>query len=238
VKSLRRGRKFEHVDTEGTWAVSYADMITLLLSFFVLYFTVDHKRNQALQLQESLMVRLEQSGVKPLKFKGAVADLNMGPDQGDHIDRRILKKVGAQIYEFGDMLVIEFDGISFFNLGVVDVNSKGHEVLSAFAETYLPFAGQYDLVIRAFTDSRPVSSKTGRFKDNLELSALRSISAMRVLQGKGIPLKSMRIAGLGEYILPYQEQKLPDVRMPSSQDALRFARKVVLIIEPRRATGA
>jgi flagellar motor protein MotB len=31
----------EETDTEGTWAVSYGDMVTLLLTFFILFFSLD-----------------------------------------------------------------------------------------------------------------------------------------------------------------------------------------------------
>jgi flagellar motor protein MotB len=213
-------------------------MITLLLSFFVLYFTVDHKKERAMEMQSSLVIRLEEAGVNANKVPGVRANLNIGPDLGEHVDRKILAKVGAQIHDIGDQLIIEFADVSFYNLGVVDVNRSGTEVLNAFANTYVPFAGRYELAIRAFTDTRPVKSKTGRFKDNLELSALRSVSAMRVLQAAGIPLKDMRIAGLGEMVLPGQTEKDEERAPAAASDNLKFARKVILVIEPKRATGS
>lgn len=231
------GRKFEHVDTEGSWAISYADMITLLLSFFVLFFTVDHKRVRAQQLQKSLMVRLENKGVAVPNHPGVVSKINIGSDPGDGIDPAILAKFGAKAHEIGDELIIEFANISFFRLGVVDVNSDGRAALEAFASTFIPFASNYNLAIRAFTDSRPVKSKTGRFQDNLELSALRSVSAMRVLQAAGIPLRSMRLGGLGEFVFPDETNDSRDVASTGAADQLRFARKVVLVVEPKRAEG-
>lgn len=236
MKELRRGRKFEHVDTEGSWAISYGDMITLLLSFFVLYFTVDHKRVQERQLANSLLVRLVESGVQSAKQPAGKTDLNIGKEPGEGIEPMVLADAGAKVHYIGDQLIIEFDKISFFPLGVVDLTSSGREVLANFAASFIPFAGKYDLVIRAFTDTRPVKSKTGRFQDNLELSALRSIAAMRVLQEFGVPLRDMRIGGLGELKLP-DEPKLGDreVAANGAADPLRYARKVILVIEPKRA---
>ena len=46
------------VDSEGSWAVSYGDMITLLLSFFVLYFTVDFEAQRDEQLKGAMLVEL------------------------------------------------------------------------------------------------------------------------------------------------------------------------------------
>ncbi|MDW8190842.1 MAG: flagellar motor protein MotB, partial [Pseudobdellovibrionaceae bacterium] len=36
--------KFEHLDgfdSEGTWAISYGDLLTLITSFFIMFFTAD-----------------------------------------------------------------------------------------------------------------------------------------------------------------------------------------------------
>ncbi len=132
-------------------------------------------------------------------------------------------------------LIIEFNEVSFFPLGVVDLTKAGREVLSGFATSFIPFAGKYDLAIRAFTDTRPVKVKTGRFMDNLELSALRSVAAMRILQNSGVPLRDMRIAGLGEFKLPHQYEKAERTTASEEVDPLRYARKVILVIEPKRA---
>jgi len=235
MKTLRRGRKFDHVDTEGSWAISYGDMITLLLSFFVLYFTVDHNRVRTKQLHNSLLVRLVESGVNEASHPAARADLKVGDNPGDGIDPTILLKAGAKVHEIGDQLVIEFQDVSFFPLGVVDLTKPGKEVLSNFALSFIPFAGKYDLAVRAFTDTRPVKSKTGRFTDNLELSALRSVAAMRILQSAGVPLQDMRIAGLGEFKLPNVTGDKSRTTASEVIDPLRYARKVILVIEPKRA---
>jgi flagellar motor protein MotB len=62
-----------------------------------------------------------------------------------------------------------------------------------------------------------------RFKDNLELSALRAVSAMRELQELGVPLHRMKVGGYGEI------RKLAG---DASDSDLALARKLVLVIEP------
>ena len=49
----------DHTDTEGTWAISYGDMITLLLSFFVIYFSTDFTEKKEKELNTGLIENLE-----------------------------------------------------------------------------------------------------------------------------------------------------------------------------------
>jgi len=234
VKRLTRKPQYsaEHVDSEGSWAISYGDMITLLLSFFVLYFTVDPNKVKASQMQQALMMKLQESGISSAQ-QGFIRRLDLGETPGESVDPKLLLKVGAVLNQVGEQLIVEFNDVSFFELGQVDVNKTGQVVLSSFAHMYTPFAGRYDLKIKAYTDTRKVREGR-RFKDNLELSALRSVAAMRILQRAGIPLKDMKIAGFGEFAI----EKLNQTRGLASSDRgtvdpLAFARKVVLVIEPK-----
>ena len=40
---IKKNRIHSEEDSEGTWAISYGDMITLLLSFFVIFYNADFK---------------------------------------------------------------------------------------------------------------------------------------------------------------------------------------------------
>ena len=41
-------------ESEGTWAVSYGDMITLLLSFFVIFYNTDFEKEKTLKINHHL----------------------------------------------------------------------------------------------------------------------------------------------------------------------------------------
>lgn len=229
MRAIVRKKQTEHVDSEGSWAISYGDMITLLLSFFVLYFTVDHSKTKGGQLEHSLVMRLKDIG-KNSEASGNQSQLNMGVTPGEGVDPTILKKFGADVFKIDQAVVIDFHDISFFKLGNVDVNKQGIAALEDFAKLYQPFAGQYQLNIQAYTDVRKVRSDNPRFKDNLELSALRSIASMRVLQKAGLPLDRMKISGYGELI--ETQEKL--MKLQQESDPLKYTRKVVLTIEPAK----
>ncbi len=118
MRSLERKKRVEPIDSEGSWAISYGDMITLLLSFFVLYFTVDHTKVRNNKLQEALMVRLMEAGMKAEEF-GLKTQMNLGPTPGEGVDPAIMQKLGAEVYSIDKAIIVDFRDISFFTLSLV-----------------------------------------------------------------------------------------------------------------------
>lgn len=234
MKVIKRDlhRAEEVVDTEGTWAISYGDMITLLLSFFVLYFTVDPTAEKAAELQKSLITNLENMAAPQDDAKPSGVRVHLGEEAASDVDEKILAKLGAKVHQVGQRVIVEFPGVSFFEVGKIKVRQDAIQALGSFAKLYMPYAGQYHLGIRAFTDTRPVIPyKSRKFSDNLELSALRSVATMRVLQKKGIPLHRMKLSGLGEFEITPEELKAAGIDW-QDKDPRDLARKVVLVIEP------
>jgi chemotaxis protein MotB len=228
---LRKRESTDDTDAEGSWAISYGDMITLLLTFFVLFFNVNTKKNETKELlQKAIMTEfgVEKGASKEDQAKEAPR-MSMGDQKDGELEANTLKEWGGTLHRDGDKVVIEFPNTTFYDLGKVDVKEQSVKVLQQFANKYVKFAGTSSLSIKAFTDSVPVRNSQ-RFHDNLELSALRAIAAMRVLQHSGIPLDRMKISGHGETL----------TRKPSSETdangAIKtpdeFARKVILVIEP------
>ncbi|MCB9024686.1 MAG: hypothetical protein H6625_00075 [Bdellovibrionaceae bacterium] len=229
----------DEIDSEGSWAISYGDMVTLLLAFFVLFFSVDPQVEKEQALQESLMTSLQldnkslkERSPSTLENSGSNSNMNLGNvKEAENIDKEVMHQWGAQVYTVGKRLIIDFPNTNFFSLGQIELNKDGKELLNTFVDRYMPFAGQYVLNIRAFTDSRPVLSTGYRYKDNLELSALRAIAAMRHLQLKGIPLDRMNLAGYG--VLKFSEEELAEIKDKFKiDDPMSYSRKVVLVIEP------
>jgi flagellar motor protein MotB len=223
-------RRSADVDTEGSWALSYGDMVTLLLMFFMIFFSVDpvRERYQGLQLALLEELNLDKSKI------GAPTDVfRMGPGDGQGVDKLLMKDWGGEATAMGSKILIDFPDTSFFDLGQITLTAESRKQLQAFAKKFEPYAGNYLLAIRAFTDSVPVRGSGGRYSDNLELSALRSIAALRELQINGIPLKRMRAEGYGEIrISPEMENALMKASATRNEKGISRARKVILIIEP------
>jgi chemotaxis protein MotB len=220
----RRQRHVSHqeVDSEGSWAISYGDMVTLLLTFFIIFFTTDK-----FEMQKSLKLDVLAKQAKMSRDIASVMDKSMFPDE------KLKDEVQGRVFQDGHRVIVEFSGVSFFGSGKIELTKQAQKSLAKFYSVYSPHMGQYSLGIRAFTDTRKVRNNVYRYRDNLELSALRSVEVMRYFQKAGVPLSNMKLNGYGE--LKLTEQDLENVpasdRKPSSINDL--ARTAVLVIEPR-----
>ena len=210
----------EEIDTEGSWAISYGDMITLLLTFFVLFFSTSKELDRMKAMEKSLFSILKDSSA-PTQEVFNSSGVPVVPNDD------LQKKLNAQVKNYGNKLYVEFPDVSFFTSGSTVLTKAGRNELAKFMKLYEPYAGNYVVSIRAYTDLVPVINRgpASRFQDNLELSALRSVATVRVLREMGLPLNRMKIAGYGEIRLDQ------DDRMKSKKD-LPLARKIVLSIEP------
>lgn len=216
----------ESEESEGTWAISYGDLITLLLSFFVIFFSTDPAQEKLKKMNQFLEFQLE--GLAPVGNElEKVISSNLETDQ---VNLNTLKDINISAEKVGDSLVVSFGAISFFRSGQAELRNSSKKVLDAFLERYMNYAGSYILSIKGFTDKNPISKSRYMFKDNLELSAMRSLAAMRYLREKGLPFRRMEIAGQGE--LKSISTVLKQTQNLSQKELDAISRTLVFVIKP------
>lgn len=230
----RRSRVAEYEDepeSEGSWAISYGDMVTLLLMFFILFFSTDKEEDRYRALETALLKSL---APKEASATGELNNFRIGKDNGEGVDLAVLNKWGGEARKVGNKVVIEFPEVSFFDFGEVKVNKAGVDQLRRFVQAYLPYSGNYLLTARAFTDNVPVLKNGNKlFTDNLDLSALRAVATLRVMQQAGIPLGRMRAEGYGELRLSQADREIAtESAKQRKEKGLKEARKTILIVEP------
>lgn len=217
-KKLRETQSPEG-DHNSNWAISYGDMVTLLLAFFVLFFSVSKTSHEIKIVDEALKKEFNvMTWPKPDSTWGAQ---NRFPTS-EMTDFEGIK--GLKTTAQGNKLIVEFPMVSFFNMGSYDVTAEGQSMLKKFGDVLNKFTGKMRIVVRGYTDNKPVKVVAGKaYKDNLELSALRAIAALRVLNNQGIPYHLLRIGGYGE---------TDKAKVLSDKEVMKFDRKIVLVIEP------
>lgn len=223
---MRRLKDFKRIreqqspegDHNSNWAISYGDMITLLLAFFVLFFHVGSDSFHVKMIEKAINEAFSPPQEKAPDMTWGQQDSRDPASVFTHTDKSHEIKTTAM----GDKLIVEFPNISFFGTAKYELTEEGKVVLEKFARTFQNKIKDMRLIVRGYTDNRPVKSP-GHFKDNLELSVFRALSAVRVLNGQGIPLHLMRTGGYGE------TDKAQEI---TAEDQLKFDRKIVLVLEP------
>lgn len=209
----------EDHENDELWAISYGDMITLLLSFFVIFFSTDFKKDKVNNINLNFVKNLKNNDKNDLnELKNKDLKLN--------IKNAKINIIEGNIY-------LSFDKQMFFKKGEIDHVKNIEPILDDFYIKYLPYISFYKLEIKAFTDTQRVKRKKGRrFDDNLELSTLRALNIIKYFQKKGIPLNKMELAGYGEYDKLNKIFNQNEFKKLTKEQKEDMSRTIVLIIKP------
>ena len=209
----------------GTWMLTYSDMMTLLLTFFVLLFafsTMDVSKFRIIlhSLQDALGL-LEAGTTLDIVQEEAILS---GELEGEWLaEQRRLEQLMTELESFieaeglGEQvkvsleergLVIRFLDSVLFDLGSAELKEESKAILAKVAEMLEGLPNQ----IRAegHTDDLPIN--TYRFPSNWELSSTRAATVVRfLLESYSFSPNQFAAIGYGEYrpIAPNQEGGQP-----------------------------
>lgn len=198
---------------EGSWLVTYADMMTLLLVFFVLLFSISaldlQKFRDALQSiqiglgsDEPPVALLQVLEKKEMPRQIALENVIGLKSRKD----RLLDEISDFIYsyKYSDNIRLDFEGgkvrlritgHALFDSGSADLNTEAAPILDEITRIVKRYP-DFKVNIKGFTDDVPIS--TPRYPSNWELSAIRATSVLKFLVEKGIDQRRLTATGYGE----------------------------------------
>lgn len=242
----RRRRKKEQENEDGDrWILTYSDMITLLLVFFIVLYSMS-KINQSKfnslikSLRNAFHVGIVQTKPSntmsldvPKKSKTLVKKLKKKKSQTkgqkpNKLYPKLMNYVKTHHLETKTSLAnlsggvqITIQGDILFALGKAKIRNQAERVLhevGGFLKTV-----NNPIVIKGYTDNLPIH--TAQFQSNWELSVARANSVRIFLQNKvGVKPSRMRIVGFGKY----------HPRVPNDSKANRAENRRVNIVILRR----
>lgn len=206
---MRRNRKLEDPpENQDRWLLTYADLITLLLAFFIILYSmssIDAKQfgEMASALKETLkgsngVVRFDPklqtlgNGHGVLK----VGDLKMlqRQIQGEFIEKNRADEVQTEVTERG--LVIHIMESALFSPGSADLQQRAIALLDMIYEQLKVMPNH--VRVEGHTDNRPISNAI--FPSNWELSSARATSVVRYfISAHNFPSGKISALGYGEY---------------------------------------
>ncbi|MCL2441276.1 MAG: flagellar motor protein MotB [Treponema sp.] len=214
----KKGKKREP-DGAGDWMATYADMITLMLCFFVILFNPDDITQQQLDAISTSM-RMGGIGAMPGGFTisaGRAADLGntimslpsmeRGRLMGQAVRRAISvfqpeihsNKIKVTQTERG--LVITLAGDAFFHSASATINMEATRHILLQLGTFLndPLLQGRKFRIEGHSDSWDVDPN-GPWEDNWHLSVERSRAILRYLTALGLNENNFQIAGFSSTV--------------------------------------
>ncbi|MEE8399053.1 MAG: OmpA family protein [Desulfobacterales bacterium] len=208
------------LEDEGTgWIVTYADLMTLLLVFFVLLYSISAlnigKFKMALNsIQRSLGEK--EPPIEYIDVSGTNETLKkpIELDQPAGIDSRRMEvltdiqtfiegnDLGGKIDAFPEngSIVIRIAGTVLFEPGAATLNGSGVPVLKGIGQLINKFY-EFNVNIKGHTDNVPIATK--QFPSNWELSAIRATTVLKFLINNGIHPRRLTATGYGELLPLY-----------------------------------
>jgi chemotaxis protein MotB len=189
--SLRAPKRED--DTTDDWLVTFADISTLLLIFFILMFAMAGLSSDQLgRISQALQEQgFSSSTAREDPFEELVLELEVslgasGYDQFMYVETKPGK------------VEIEMASSSFFVGGTARFQRDAIAVLKHVAEQIKPLVadGKMQVKIEGHTDDVPI--KTANYPSNWELSAARASNVVRFLIANGIAPQALQAIGYAD----------------------------------------
>ncbi|KYG61429.1 hypothetical protein AZI86_17090 [Bdellovibrio bacteriovorus] len=174
---------------EGSWLVSYADMMTLLVGFFVVLQSFSKIDSSSFE-----KVKKETTQLFGGEYQMPFEDLKKQLEE-------VVKKMNA-----GDQVVftqteegieITFRGALFFETGSYELRSEAIRLLTDLIPVISEKAKDFGIVVEGHTDSRPLLTD-GPVATNWELSSIRACRVLRLFLEKGFAASKIKALGWGD----------------------------------------
>lgn len=182
-------KKKRQQSDEAGWLTTFADMMTLLMTFFVLLFamsTLDPVKLE--QFGQSLG---EHQGSRKKSKKVSLSQINREVKKLV-IDQKLQEQVKVRMDARGVTLEIASD--LAFNIGSADLSPAIKSFLVKLVKTMEK--ATYAIAVEGHTDNVPIRSSV--FPSNWELSAARASAVIRYLTSQGISPDKFRAIGFGD----------------------------------------
>lgn len=224
-------KKPQRVD-DGGWRLTLADMMTLILCFFVLMISVAKVDQSRYEAMSDILAEAMKGKAAPSKrtAEQATTRVNKKSKNLFELQLDLAKLLGKESRAVNlklrpDAVAINLKGGVFFQLGSADLTSEALRILDKL-ETPLMEA-KYKLTIEGHSDNLPIHS--AQFPSNWELSSARASSVARYFIAQGFPKDDIQVMGLADTrpLAPNADKQ--GVPIPANQSKNR---RVVILVRP------
>lgn len=178
-------------DIQGSWLLTYSDMITLLLAFFVVLIAVSYVD---LNLFEQLKEGLRSEITKTEQVRTPLAEVKRDLDRllAEEKERGVvditLDREGIKVYFYSNY---------FYESGEAVMLDQGQQIVDKVLQALEEIGFyQFNIDIEGHTDDVPIS--TARFPSNWELSVSRASNVVKYFIGHDIDADRLKASGYAD----------------------------------------
>ncbi|TDJ51104.1 MAG: flagellar motor protein [Nitrospina sp.] len=215
---------FEFEESRGVppWIITFADMVTLLMVFFILLFAIGNVEQEKWRdIKESLREALGADSIEELGTRQGLDVVKQIQTQVDEKTVYAVDEVGAMVNrEMEDIIseveefvfknklsgevrvssdprgaVITISDVVLFPPGSAEMTPQGRKTLRQVFDVLKQF--QYNVKIEGHTDNTPIH--TLRYPSNWELSAFRASEVAHMMIDDGFPPERLSVEGFAEF---------------------------------------
>lgn len=184
---------------EEDWLISYADMVTLLMCFFLAMASIS---KVDLGLFEAMRKGLRSDIGKQKEVKTPLAEIQHDLDS---LLRDEKKAGNVSVTKDREGIVLEFSSSAFYELGKAEFNPDASAILEKVTSAIKGISYyRFQIDIEGHTDNIPIKSL--QFPSNWELSVNRATNIVKFLIDQGIGSDRLKAAGYAD-----TKPKVPNV---------------------------
>lgn len=214
VYKARRDDLENHLNKGALWAVTYGDLMSYLMIFFLVLFSFSVARND-----KSKSRKYEESLANIQRAFGGKADaMRLERVRAQEREEQLAGKLTASLEgkQLNGMVTVESSELKvklvlteaiLFASGRADLKDKAKEVLRPIASELKGLPNE--IVVEGHTDNIPI--KSGAYRTNWELSMARAYAVVAFLEELGLDPKKLAGIGYGEN-RPAADNALPEGR--------------------------
>lgn len=197
----------EHGGEEG-WLVSYADMMTLLVGFFVILMSFSEINQE--KFEEAKKSITKEFGGQYERPYGDIADKIKGALDKAGVGNQVMIKTDESGVE------ISFLGTAFFETGSVDVKAEAQRLFNSVIPQIKTESSDFSIVIEGHTDDVPLAGG-GLIRNNWELSSIRACRVLDFFLAQGFSKDRVTAVGYGEARPMVPNRDANGVAIPTNQ---------------------
>jgi len=174
------------------WMATFADMVTLLMVFFVLFYSVEKDNTEKFKSAIDMMV--EEDGPDGLAKIMKVVDST--EIMQNLKEMRDATKAAQAEESVEDRIVLRVPGLNLFKKKSAKLTPAARPVLNEIVKIIKTKGKNHKIFIQGHTDDVPIH--TAKFESNWELSAVRATAVLRHFYDKGIDPEKLTATGYAD----------------------------------------